>query len=128
MKAHIIKDNFKIKKNGRVLSIKPFDVVHGMINATGYLFEKVAYLSDCNRIPKNSLKYLYGLNYLILDCLKIDKHPSHFNYEEALKLVKLVKPKKTVLTNLHTDLDYNDLKKKLPKNIVPAYDGMSFNF
>jgi len=36
----------------------------------------------------------------------------------------LVRAKKTILTNLHTDLDYNFLKKNLPKNIIPAYDKM----
>ena len=36
-------------------------------------------------------------------------------------------PKKTILTNLHTDLDYNKLKSKLPKNIIPAFDGMEIN-
>ena len=102
--------------------------MHGLIKATGYLFEKIAYLSDCNKIPKKSLKYLLNLDYLILDCLKFRKHPSHFNYDDALELVKIVNPKKTILTNLHTDIDYEVLKKKLPKHIVPAYDGMSFNF
>ena len=41
---------------------------------------------------------------------------------------KALKAKKTVLTNLHVDLDYSKLKKKLPNNIIPAYDGLSFNF
>ena len=45
-------------------------------------------LSDCNKIPQKSLKYLYGLDYLILDCLKMNKHPSHFNYYDALELAK----------------------------------------
>ena len=128
MKANIIKNQFKIKKNNKILSVKAFDVVHGMIKATGFLFKKIAYISDCNKIPKESLKNLYNLEYLILDCLKMDKHPSHFNYHEALKLIKLIKPKKTILTNLHTDLDYDYLKKNLPSNILPAYDGLSFNF
>ena len=128
MKAKIIKNHFKIKKNNETLSIKGFDVIHGMIKATGFLFEKIAYLSDCNKIPKNSLKNLLDLDYLILDCLKRQKHPSHFNYNEALELVNLVKPKKTILTNLHTDLDYDYLKRKLPSSIIPAYDGLSFNF
>ena len=74
------------------------------------------------------MKNLYNLEYLILDCLKIKKHPSHFNLEDALKLIEIVKPKKTILTNLHTDLDYDYLKKHLPSNIKPAYDGLSFNF
>ena len=128
MKANIIKNKFKIKKNNKILSIIPFEVVHGMINATGFLFEKIAYISDCNKIPKKSFKNLYNLNYLVIDCLKRSKHPSHFNYDDALNLIKIVKPKKAILTNLHTDLDYDDLRKKLPHNVLPAYDGLKFNF
>ena len=128
MKSHIVKNKFQIKKKNKVLSVTAFDVIHGMIKATGFLFKKVAYISDCNKIPKESFKNLYNLEYLIIDCLKMDKHPSHFNYDDALKLIKIVKPRKTILTNLHTDLDYDHLKKKLPSNILPAYDGLSFNF
>ena len=68
------------------------------------------------------------MNYLIIDCLRKSKHPSHFNYDEAIELIKKLKPKKAILTNLHVDLDYNKLKKDLPKNIIPAYDGLTFNF
>mgnify|MGYP001231464083 CR=1 FL=1 len=128
MKANIVKNNFKIKNTKHTMKIIPFDVIHGMIKATGFLFEKVAYISDCNKIPNSSIKNLYNLNYLVLDCLKLSKHPSHFNLSEALELINLVRPKKTILTNLHTDLDYNDLKKMLPKNVYPAFDGMVFNF
>ena len=128
MKLFPIKDNFKIKKNKTIISIKAFNVSHGLINATGYLFDKVAYLSDCNKIPNNSMKLLKGLNFLIIDCLRKNKHPSHFNYDEALEMINILKPKKAILTNLHTDLDYNYLKKKLPTNIVPAHDGLKFNF
>ena len=128
MRANIIKNNFKIKKVKKVLCIKAFDVIHGIIKGTGFVFNKIAYISDCNKIPKKSLKNLFNLEYLIIDCLRKDKHPSHFNYEDAINLANLVKPKKTILTNLHVDLDYDYLKKKLPTNILPAYDGMSFNF
>ena len=128
MKANIVKNKFQIKKKNKVLSVTAFDVIHGKIKATGFLFKKVAYISDCNKIPKESFKNLYNLEYLVIDCLKMDKHPSHFNYHDALKLIQLVQPKKTILTNLHTDLDYDYLKKKLPSNILPAYDGLTFNF
>ncbi len=128
MKAKIINKDFSIKKNNTKLSIKAFDVNHGLIQSTGYVMEKIAYISDCNKIPQKNLKYLNNLNYLILDCLKINKHPSHFNLDEALSLINLTKPKKAILTNLHTDLDYFEIKKKLPKNITPAYDGLSFEY
>ena len=72
------------------------------------------------------MKYFKNLNYFVIDCLRYDKHPSHFNLTEVIELTKILKPKKTILTNLHSDLDYNDLIDILPKNIVPAYDGMSF--
>ena len=128
MTAKIVKNSFKIEINKKVLQVKAFDVVHGMIKATGFMFNNIAYISDCNKIPVSSLKNLYNLDFLIIDCLKIEKHPSHFNYQDALNLINEVKPKKTILTNLHTDLDYKILKKELPKTIIPAYDGLSFNF
>ena len=128
MEANVINNDFLIKKKNIELRVKAFEVNHGLIKSTGYVMEKIAYISDCNNVPNKSLIYLKNLNYLILDCLKIDKHPSHFNFENALDLIKLTKPKKAILTNLHTDLDYFKLKRKLPKNIYVAYDGLNFSF
>ena len=128
MTANTIKKKFKISKQNNKLEILPFNVKHGMIKATGYLFDKIAYISDCSKISKTVTKKLMHLDFLIIDCLRKDKHPSHFNYADAMNFIKLVKPKKTILTNLHIDLDYFELKKKLPKNIIPAYDGLTFNF
>ena len=92
-----------------------------------YIFNNIAYISDCNGIETKDFKKLMNLKYLIIDCLKINHHPSHFNLTQAICLSKIIKAKKTILTNLHTDLDYEFLKKNLPKNIIPAYDGMRLN-
>ncbi|MDA8688317.1 MBL fold metallo-hydrolase [Candidatus Pelagibacter bacterium] len=128
MKANTIKNKFIIQKTNTNLNIDSFDVTHGVIKATGFVFDKIAYISDCNQISNKALKKLKNLNFLIIDCLRLNKHPSHFNYDDALKLINKIKPKKSILTNLHVDLDYFKLKKKLPKNIIPAYDGLRFNF
>ena len=128
MKANVVRKNFSIQKNKTKINIKSFQVTHGLITSTAYVIDKIAYISDCNGISLRNLKYLKKLKYLVIDCLKIDKHPSHFNLDEALNLISITKPKKAILTNLHTDLDYFELKKKLPKNIIPAYDGLSFSF
>ena len=61
----------------------------------------------------------------MIDCLRKNKHPSHFNYDQALELIKIVKPKKAILTNLSPVLDYKILKKQLPKNVIPAHDGLT---
>jgi len=127
-KEHIIKNNFFLKKGSNKIKINSFEVQHGLIKATAYVVDKIAYLSDCSHIPNNSKKHLKNLKFLIIDCLKYSAHPGHFNFETAVSISKELKPKKTILTNLHVELDYNELQKKLPSNIVPAFDGINFNF
>ena len=75
-------------------------------------------------INKKYFNHFKNLDYLVLDCLWIREHSSHLNLEDALKLIKEFKPKKSILTNLHSDLDYQKLKDILPKNVIPAYDGL----
>jgi len=128
MTANIVNNKFKIKNLKDTLTINSFEVQHGLIKATGYSFNGLAYLSDCNMVPNKSLKYLKNLKYLIVDCLRKKKHPSHFNLNDVLNLIAKIKPNKTILTNLHVDFDYDELKKELPKNIIPAYDGLKINF
>ena len=88
---------------------------------------KCAYASDVSKFHIKDLKYLKNLKYLVIDCLRFTPHPSHYNLEQALNLIEKLKPKKAILTNMHSDLDYNYLLKILPKNVKPAYDGLSFN-
>ena len=96
------------------------------MNSTCYIInKKIAYISDVSKILNNDFKHFKNLKYLIVDCLWYKYHPSHFNVDTALNMIKIFKPKKAILTNLHTDLDYKQLKKKLPKNVVPAYDGLT---
>ena len=98
---------------------------HGKTKSVVYIFNKLAYISDSNDLSIIRLNVLKNLNYLILDCLKFKKHPTHFSLNEAIFIHNKLKPNKTILTNLHHDLDYDYLLRKLPKNVLPAYDGLS---
>jgi phosphoribosyl 1,2-cyclic phosphate phosphodiesterase len=127
LKMNIIKKKFFISKNQNKILFEPIIVAHGDTKAYGYIFKKIAYISDCNFISKKELTKLQNLNILIIDCLKFKKHKTHLNYYEVIKLIKVLNPKKTILTNLHSDIDYRKLKSKLLKekiNTMPAYDGM----
>ena len=99
-------------------------VNHGLTKNTAYIFENTAYINDCNDLSIIKMNELKNLRYLIIDCLRIKKHPSHFNLSEVLEQIKILKPKKTILTNLSNDIDYDFLSKRLPKNVLPAYDGL----
>ena len=127
LKLSLLKKNFNFSNKKNKISIKSIPVQHGRIKSQSFIINKTcAYVNDANKIYQKDMKFFKNLNYFVIDCLRHRKHPSHFNLTEVIELAKILKPKKTILTNLHSDLDYNDLINILPKNIVPAYDGMSF--
>ena len=121
-----------IKKNlnfGKSIKIETVKVKHGSIESLAFIInKKIAYMPDVNEIYQKDYKKFKNLKYLIIDCLRFKFHPSHFNVNDVLKLNILLNPKKMILTNLLTDLDYNNLLNILPNNIKPAYDGLSLNF
>jgi len=124
----VIKKQINFRSNKHNLNIKCLPVKHGSINSLSFIInKKCAYISDANKIYPKDLHYFKNLKYFIIDCLRIKPHPSHFNLKEVLDLTKFLNPKKTILTNLHSDLDYNYLLKILPKNVIPAFDGLSIN-
>jgi len=122
-----IKKKLIFKFKDKKISIVNVLVKHGIINSLCYIIDKkLAYASDTNLIFNKDLSLFKNLNFFVIDCLWKDKaHPSHYNLNQILNLIKIIKPKKTILTNMHTDLDYQKLKEILPKNVVPAYDGMT---
>jgi len=107
--------------------IEPVDICHGEWTILGYKINNMAYLTDCSKIPERSKVKLTDLDILIISALRYRKHPAHLNVSEAVELVKELNPKTAVLTHMGHELEYNDLLSKLPDNIEPAYDGMSFN-
>ena len=122
------KNIMKIKDKQKTIKIRSFPVPHGKVKSICYIFDqKLAYISDVSDIEKKHFKYFKNLKYLVIDCLWYRYHPSHLNLEKVLELTKIFKPKKTILTNLHSDLDYKELLTRLPKKIIPAYDGLTLN-
>ncbi len=123
---------YKMKKKiniGKSIKIEPIKVNHGSIKSLAFIInKKIAYLPDANKIFEKDFNKFTNLNFLIIDCLRYKFHPSHFNLDDVLRLNIKLKPKRMILTNLHSDLDYDTLLNILPKNIKPAYDGLSLNF
>jgi phosphoribosyl 1,2-cyclic phosphate phosphodiesterase len=122
MLAH---EALRIEGPGGAIVATPFPVMHGATyRALGFRFNDVAYCADINVLLGESSRYFEGCDLIILDALRFARHPTHLTVDEALALIERFKPKRAVLTNLHTDLDYDALAARLPQGIVPAYDGM----
>ena len=128
LKMNNLKNIYNYKDGKEKIQLKSIPVQHGKIKSICYIInKKIAYASDVNKIYKNDIKFFLNLEFFIVDCLRYKPHFSHYHLDEVLKIVKIIKPKKTILTNLNNEMDYNKLKKKLPKNVIPAYDGLSFS-
>ena len=113
-----------IEGQGGVIAFTPFTVNHGEIDALGLRFGALAYLPDVITIPDASLPALQDLDVWIIDALRYSPHPSHFSVSQALGWIARMRPKRAILTNLHTDLDYARLSAEAPKGVAVAYDGM----
>jgi phosphoribosyl 1,2-cyclic phosphate phosphodiesterase len=113
-----------IEGKGGDVTLSAFNLVHGSIPALGYRIGAAAYTPDVSDIPQASWPSLENLDLWIIDGLRYAGHPSHFSVSDALSWIERFKPKRAVITNMHSDLDYEVLRQSLPEGVVPAYDGM----
>ncbi len=128
LRLNKLSKNIFTRNNNKKIGIQSIIVEHGKVKSNCFIInKKLAYISDVSKIYKKDYKYFKNLQCLIIDCLWYNFHPSHFNLETSLALIKRFKPKKAILTNLSPVLDYKVLKKMLPKNVIPAHDGLTIN-
>jgi phosphoribosyl 1,2-cyclic phosphate phosphodiesterase len=114
----------KIEGAGGAIEALPFRQIHGSGETLGFRFGGIAYSPDLSDLPEESLRYLRDLDVWILDALRYTTHPSHLSVDQALAWIECLRPKRAILTHMHADLDYEALKRKLPKSVEPAFDGM----
>jgi phosphoribosyl 1,2-cyclic phosphate phosphodiesterase len=107
------------------LTVIPVPLRHGRTQALGFRIGSFAYLTDCNGIPPSSLALLDGLEVLVIDGLRWNPHPFHFNIEEAIAATMPLKPLRTILTHLSHDVIFAD-GAALPPGYEFARDGMTF--
>jgi phosphoribosyl 1,2-cyclic phosphate phosphodiesterase len=113
-----------IEGKGGTIKLSAFLVQHGNIPALGYRIGDAAYSPDLSDIPRESWPLLENLDLWIVDGLRYAPHPSHFSVADALSWIDRFKPRRAVITNMHSDIDYEVLRQSLPEGVIPAYDGM----
>lgn len=130
LNAHPINAPAPIRVDGPAGSIEvtPIQQVHGDIGSLAFRVGNFAYSPDVSDIPESSIPLLEGLDIWIVDALRFTSHPSHFSVKQALAWAERLKPKRTILTHMTTDLDYEALKRELPEGVEPAHDGMIIDF
>lgn len=122
MNIHIFK-NAPFKVCG--IEIIPIKATHMNTRVWGFRIGKFAYLTDVSKIEGEEKQKLLGLDVLIVNALRIEKHYSHFNLEEAMALVKEVNPKRAYFTHISHNMGlYSKVNPTLPPNMALGYDGL----
>ena len=107
------------------MEIIPVHGLHYMLPVTGFRFGRIAYLTDFNHIDDSELEKLRGLDFLVINALREQKHISHFNIEEAIAVSRKVAPRQTLLTHASHQVGfYAEIEKQLPVGVRYAYDGL----
>jgi phosphoribosyl 1,2-cyclic phosphate phosphodiesterase len=123
-----IRGPFTITGAGGPVTLTPFRVDHGDIEALGFRIGRVAYLPDVLSIPDDAWPHLSGLDCWIVDALRRTPHPTHAHLALTLDWIARARPVRAVLTNMHIDLDYRTVEAETPPHVSAAYDGMTLDF
>lgn len=114
-------ESFKIGK----LEIVPVLGKHYLLPVTGFRFGKMAYLTDFKSIEDQEKDKIKGLDVLVINGLRREKHISHFSVSEAIALGQELNAKQIYLTHISHELgSYELTSKELPENVHLAYDGL----
>ena len=108
-------------------AITPIPLIHGKMPVLGYRFGPFAYCTDCSEIPELSFDRLRGLDVLILDALRRDPHPAHFNLQQAIAAARRIGARRTYFTHMAHQLKHTETNAELPDGMELAYDGLRFS-
>lgn len=106
------------------ISVQPIPLLHGSLRVNGYRFGSLAYCTDTNAIPPDSMHLLSGVDVLILDGLRPQPHPTHFTVTEAVAIADRLQPRITYLTHIAHQIKHDVVEASLPDHVRLAYDGL----
>ncbi len=119
-------DDEPFELNG--LKFIPLLVMHRNMKVYGFRIGDFSYITDANFIPEETMKLLKGTKVMVLNALRLKKHPSHFSLDEAIEIAKEIGAEKTYFTHLGHLIGMHDrVNSSLPENMELAYDGLSFS-
>jgi phosphoribosyl 1,2-cyclic phosphate phosphodiesterase len=107
------------------LEIQPIRVMHARLPILGYRFGHIAYLTDVKTIEDKSIEQLKGLDILVINALRPQKHISHLSLDEAIEIATKIGAKETYFTHMSHDMGlHNEVNMILPEHIQLSYDGL----
>jgi phosphoribosyl 1,2-cyclic phosphate phosphodiesterase len=107
------------------VDVTPVPVPHGRVTVFAYRIGDLAYVTDAKDIPSEAVAILRGAKVLVINALFRTEHPSHLSLPEAIIAARTIGAERTYLTHLTHDNFHADLEAELPRDIQPAFDGLT---
>lgn len=103
----------------------PIAGMHYRMPVLGFRIGGIAYLTDFNHIADSEIDKIKGVEVLVINTLRREKHISHFTLDEALHIHDLTQPRHTYFTHISHQMGrYAQIARELPENCYFAYDGL----
>lgn len=110
------------------VDIVPLPVVHYKLPVLGFRIGSVAYITDANALTPQTRERLKGVEVLVINALRKERHLSHFNLEEALEIIDSVGPREAYLTHIsHLLGRHRDVSIDLPRGVELGEDGLKIS-
>ena len=106
------------------IPIRAIEVMHGRLAVLAFRVGSLAYVTDTNDVSGKAIGLLQGLDALIFDALRHEKHPTHYSLQESIEAAKRIGAKQTYFTHIAHDICYARDSVKLPPGMEFAYDGL----
>ena len=117
--------------------IIPVRAMHYKLPILGFRMGGLCYLTDANYIAEKELEKLKGLDIMVINAVRREKHISHFSLDEAVALGQRIGAKKTFITHLSHQMAEDEknikgthavLSAQMPDGIFIAWDGLKVSF
>ncbi len=105
--------------------VVPIEVMHMHMPVLGFRIAGFTYITDAKTIAPAELDKMRGSEVLVLNALREKEHYSHLNLQEALDIVKEVRPRQAWFTHIsHWMGKHAEVDTRLPPHVRLAHDGL----
>jgi phosphoribosyl 1,2-cyclic phosphate phosphodiesterase len=106
------------------MQVRLFAQDHGHSPSLGFRIGDFGYSTDAVQLDERAFAALAGIDTWLVGCFGRTPHPTHAHVDRVLKWAARVGARRTVLTHMGNDLDWDWLIGRLPRGVEPGHDGL----
>lgn len=106
------------------MMVRVFEQDHRVTKTVGLRIGTFAYSTDVVTLNEAAFDVLAGVDTWVVGCFQRTAHSTHAHLERVIEWSRRIGARRTVLTHMGPDLDWNWMTRHLPDGVEPARDGL----